>query len=61
MVLNIEDKKIVDEGRRYAQRCAFCHGGGGRGGKGPCLTCKFSYSGNTNTRFLLQYLWHSEK
>ena len=51
MVLNIEDKKIVDEGRGwYAQRCAFCHGGGGRGGKGPCLTCgKFSYSGNTNT------------
>jgi mono/diheme cytochrome c family protein len=32
-----------------AQRCSFCHGGDGHGGKGPCLTCaKFRYSGNTN-------------
>tara|TARA_Y100001937_G_C7118976_1_gene331597 strand:- start:994 stop:1440 length:447 start_codon:yes stop_codon:yes gene_type:complete len=49
--LPIDDVKVVQEGRDwYAQRCAFCHGGGGKGGKGPCLTCgKFSYSGNTNT------------
>ena len=49
--LAIDDPKVVEEGRGwYAQRCAFCHGGGGKGGKGPCLTCgKFSYSGNTNT------------
>jgi mono/diheme cytochrome c family protein len=49
--LAIDDPRVVEEGRGwYAQRCAFCHGGGGKGGKGPCLTCgKFSYSGNTNT------------
>ena len=23
--------------RRFGQRCAFCHGGGGRGAKGPSL------------------------
>ena len=44
------DMKVVDEGRaKYAQRCSFCHGGDGHGGKGPCLTCgKFHYTGNTN-------------
>ena len=48
--VNVDDPNIVDEGRGwYAQRCAFCHGGGARGGKGPCLTCgKFKYTGNTN-------------
>lgn len=45
------DMEIVKMGRgMYAQRCAFCHGGDGHGGKGPCLTCgKFHYSGNTNS------------
>lgn len=45
------DMKIVEEGRgMFAQRCAFCHGGDGHGGKGPCLTCgKFHYTGNTNS------------
>jgi mono/diheme cytochrome c family protein len=44
------DMQVVEEGRaKYAQRCSFCHGGDGHGGKGPCLTCaKFRYSGNTN-------------
>jgi mono/diheme cytochrome c family protein len=51
MELAIDDPKVVELGReQYAQRCAFCHGGGGKGGKGPCLTCgKFRYSGNTNS------------
>lgn len=51
MELPTSDSKVVDLGReKYAQRCSFCHGGGGKGGKGPCLTCgKFPYSGNTNT------------
>lgn len=51
MELPIDDAKVVDFGReKFAQRCSFCHGGGGKGGKGPCLTCgKFPYSGNTNT------------
>lgn len=44
------DLKVVEEGRaKYAQRCSFCHGGDGHGGKGPCLTCgKFRYTGNSN-------------
>lgn len=44
------DTKMVEEGRaKFAQRCSFCHGGDGHGGKAPCLTCaKFRYSGNTN-------------
>ncbi|HTS53478.1 MAG TPA: c-type cytochrome [Burkholderiales bacterium] len=44
------DMKVVDAGRaKFAQRCSFCHGGDGHGGKGPCLTCgKFHYTGNTN-------------
>jgi hypothetical protein len=44
------DMEVVEKGRgKYAQRCAFCHGGDGHGGKGPCLSCgKFSYIGNTN-------------
>jgi mono/diheme cytochrome c family protein len=51
MELPIDDPAVVELGReKYAQRCSFCHGGGGKGGKGPCLTCgKFSYSGNNNT------------
>ncbi len=42
---------IVQQGKdKYAQRCSFCHGGGGNGGKGPCLNCGvFKYSGNTNS------------
>jgi mono/diheme cytochrome c family protein len=48
--LPTNDMEVVKMGRgMYAQRCSFCHGGDGHGGKGPCLTCgKFSYSGNTN-------------
>lgn len=51
MELAIDDPQVVDFGReKYAQRCSFCHGGGGKGGKGPCLACgRFRYSGNTNT------------
>ena len=52
--LDIDNAEIVKEGRGwFAQRCAFCHGGDGIGGKGPCLTCgKFKYSGNTNADIL---------
>lgn len=51
MEVPVNDAQVVDLGReKYAQRCSFCHGGGGKGGKGPCLTCgRFPYSGNTNT------------
>ena len=51
MELPTNNPQVVELGKeKFAQRCAFCHGGGGKGGKGPCLTCgKFPYSGNTNT------------
>jgi mono/diheme cytochrome c family protein len=44
------DMKVVDAGRaKFAERCSFCHGGDGHGGKGPCLTCgRFKYTGNSN-------------
>ena len=46
----IDDMEVVMAGKgKYAQRCSFCHGGDGHGGKGPCLSCgKFAYIGNTN-------------
>ena len=51
MEVPTNDMAVVEKGRgMYAQRCAFCHGGNGHGGKGSCLTCgKFSYSGNSNS------------
>jgi len=50
MEVPIDDPKVVEQGReKFAERCSFCHGGGGKGGKGPCLTCgRFHYTGNTN-------------
>lgn len=50
MEVPTNDMEVVKMGKgMYAQRCSFCHGGDGHGGKGPCLSCgKFSYSGNTN-------------
>lgn len=46
----IDDMDVVKKGKgMYAQRCSFCHGQDGHGGKGPCLSCgKFAYVGNTN-------------
>lgn len=51
MELPTNDAKVVEKGKgMFAQRCAFCHGGDGRGGKGPCLSCGvFKYTGNTNS------------
>lgn len=53
MEVPTNDMQVVEKGRgMYAQRCSFCHGGDGHGGKGPCLACgKFSYMGNTNIEF----------
>ena len=50
MELPIDDAAVVELGReKYAQRCSFCHGGGGKGGKGPCLTCgRFKYGGRAS-------------
>ena len=50
LALDISNADTVQNGREwYDRRCSFCHGGQGKGGKGPCLTCgKFTYSANTN-------------
>jgi mono/diheme cytochrome c family protein len=39
---------MVEAGKnRFSERCAFCHGGRGRGAKGPCLTCnRFRHGGS---------------
>jgi mono/diheme cytochrome c family protein len=52
MEVPTNDPKVVELGReKFAERCAFCHGGAGKGGKGPCLTCgRFKYTGNTNAQ-----------
>jgi mono/diheme cytochrome c family protein len=46
----VGDPVAVAAGKeRFAERCAFCHGGQGRGGKGPCLTCgRFKYGGRAS-------------
>lgn len=51
MELPTNDAKVVEAGKaKFAQRCSFCHGGDGHGGKGPCLSCGvFKYTGNTNS------------
>jgi mono/diheme cytochrome c family protein len=51
MEVPTNDMDIVQQGKaKYAQRCSFCHGGDGHGGKGPCLSCGvFKYTGNTNS------------
>ncbi|MDA1331217.1 MAG: c-type cytochrome [Proteobacteria bacterium] len=54
LALEIEKDCLFKNGREwYDRRCSFCHGGQGKGGKGPCLTCgKFSYSANSNMAIL---------
>ncbi len=32
----------------FAARCSFCHGGAGKGAKGPCLTCGHFKRGGTD-------------
>ena len=51
MEVATNDAKVVEAGKaKYAQRCSFCHGGDGHGGKGPCLSCGvFKYTGNSNS------------
>ncbi len=51
MELPTNDAKVVEKGKgMFAQRCSFCHGGDGHGGKGPCLSCGvFKFTGNTNS------------
>jgi mono/diheme cytochrome c family protein len=43
-----QDSNAVEAGRsRFSERCVFCHGGAGRGAKGPCLTCgRFRHGGS---------------
>lgn len=54
LALEIEKDCLVQNGKQwYDRRCSFCHGGAGKGGKGPCLTCgKFAYSANSNMAIL---------
>lgn len=51
MALPTDVQEIVEAGRGlFSEKCTACHGGQGRGGKAPCLSCgRFIRSGNTNT------------
>ena len=51
MEVPTNDMKVVEAGQAwFGRRCAFCHGTGGRGAKGPCLSCGvFKYTGNSNS------------
>ncbi len=51
MEVPTNDMKVVEMGNAmFGRRCAFCHGSGGHGAKGPCLSCGvFKYAGNTNS------------
>jgi len=46
----VDNPKAVEAGKeRFGERCAFCHGGQARGGKGPCLSCgRFKYGGRAS-------------
>ena len=50
MAVPIQNPLIVQAGSElFSQHCSACHGGAGKGGKAPCLTCgKFIRSGNSN-------------
>jgi mono/diheme cytochrome c family protein len=51
MGLNYDDPKVYELGKqKISDRCAFCHGGGGHGGKGPCLTCGHFKYGSTDSK-----------
>ena len=40
MPIPVDDAAAIARGKeRFGERCGFCHGGGGKGGKGPCLIC----------------------
>ena len=48
--LPIGNQEIVGAGEKiYGSYCSGCHGGQGRGGRGPCVTCgSHPKSGHTN-------------
>ena len=48
--LPVDRPDVVERGESlFSEKCSACHGGEGRGGRAPCLTCGvFPRSGNTN-------------
>jgi mono/diheme cytochrome c family protein len=50
MPVPMDDPSAVEKGKeRFAERCAFCHGAGAVGAKGPCLVCgHFRYGGKSS-------------
>ena len=40
MPIPLDSPEAIEKGReRFGERCGYCHGGGGKGAKGPCLVC----------------------
>jgi mono/diheme cytochrome c family protein len=51
MPVPVDDADAVQKGKeRFAERCTFCHGGGGRGAKAPCLVCGHFKRGGKNSQ-----------
>ncbi len=51
LAVPFDNPDAVEKGReRFSERCAFCHGGGGRGAKGPCLICGHFKRGGKNSQ-----------
>jgi mono/diheme cytochrome c family protein len=50
LALPVDDSEVVERGSAlFSEKCSACHGGEGRGGRAPCLSCgKFLRSGNSN-------------
>src|SRR4051812_50030429 len=57
MELPTNDAAVGQLGKdKFAQRCSFCHGGGGEGGEGPRLPRgRVPESGATQTQHLYPY------
>ena len=51
LAVPMEDAAAIELGKtRFGQKCSgFCHGSGGKGGRGPCLICgKFKRGGKNS-------------
>lgn len=48
------DEAAIATGKtRFAEKCSgFCHGAGGKGGRGPCLICGKFKSGGKNSQII---------
>ena len=53
MPIPMDNADAVAQGKeKFSQRCGYCHGGGGKGAKGPCLVCAhFKHGGKSSNLY----------